>query len=346
VTGTFRFVLALIVVFSHLAGSKYAAHMGFYAVRAFFVLSGYVMTCALNEVYGNDGLRFWSNRLLRLLPPYYAVCLATVLAVRLCPEHAAAFLPHWGFAMTSNEVAGNLLVEPLAFTELKLRLIPPVWSVAIEIMMYFILYVGMGRSLRGALLCLACGVAVHSASLVMDAPFGERYFTPAAALFSFALGATLYFALREDAKPVDVKLGALATAAWAINLLAQGRLLPNGYALHAGFYVNTVLAALVVVFLSRLDPGPRLKDLDQALGHLSYPVFLCQWLGGFVAYLIWSGAPSRGWGLALGALPVILVLSAALALACQLFIEPLRARIRAAEPLGPAPSWASRAPAE
>jgi peptidoglycan/LPS O-acetylase OafA/YrhL len=212
--------------------------------------------------------------------------------------------------------------------------------------MYFILYVGMARSLRGALICLACGVAAHSVWLVMGAPFGERYFTPAAALFSFALGATLYFVLRDDARPVDIKLGALATATWGINLLAQGRLFPDGYALHAGFYVNTVLAALVVVFLSRLNPGPRLKGLDQALGHLSYPVFLCQWLGGFVAFLIWSGAPSRGWGLALAALPVILVLSAALAWACQLFIEPLRAKIRATEPVRPTPSWTAQAPAE
>ena len=307
--------------------------MGFYAVRAFFVLSGYVMTSALNEVYGRDGLRFWSNRLLRLLPPYYAVCLATVLVVRLWPEHAAEFLPRWGFAMTSNEVIGNLLVEPLAFTELKFRLVPPAWSVAVELMMYFILYVGMARSLRGALLCLAFGVAAHSAWLVMGAPFDERYFAPAAALLSFALGATLYFGLRNDAKAADIRLGALATAGWGINLMAEGRLFPDGYALYGGFYVNVVLAALVVVFLSRLDPGPRLKGLDQALGHLSYPVFLCQWLGGFVAYLIWSGTPSRGWGLALGALPVILILSAALAWAYQLFIEPLRARIRSAEPL-------------
>ncbi len=212
--------------------------------------------------------------------------------------------------------------------------------------MYFVLYVGMARSLRGALLCLAFGVAAHCAWLVMGAPFDERYFSAAAALLSFALGATLYFARRNDAKPADIRLGALATAGWAINLLAEGPLFPDGYALYGGFYVNIVLAALVVVFLSRLDPGPRLKGLDQALGHLSYPVFLCQWLGGFVAYLIWSGAPSRGWGLALGALPVILILSATLAWTSQLFIEPLRARIRAAEPLRAAPSWTAQASAE
>jgi peptidoglycan/LPS O-acetylase OafA/YrhL len=345
-TGTFRFVLALVVVFSHLAGSPHVAHMGFYAVRAFFVLSGFVMTSALNEVYGSDGFRFWSNRFLRLLPPYYAVCLATALAIRLCPEHAAAFQHRWGYAMTAHAVADNLLLVPLAFPELKFRFVPPAWSVAVELMMYFVLYAGMARSLRGALLCLTFGVAVQCAWLVLGASFDERYYASAGAVMSFALGATLYFARKDDARAADFRLGALATVGWVVNLLAEGPLFPDGYAFYGGFYVNTVLAALVVVFLTGLDPGPRLKKLDEALGHLSYPVFLCQWLGGFVAYLVWSGAPSRGWGLTLGALPVILALAAALAWASQVFIEPLRARIRMARPQRLAPNCASQAPAE
>jgi peptidoglycan/LPS O-acetylase OafA/YrhL len=200
-------------------------------------------------------------------------------------------------------------------------------------MMYFVLYVGMARSLRAALLCLAFGVALHCAWLVAGAPFDERYFTPASAILSFALGATIYFACKSEARPVDMKLGALALAAWLINLLAEGTIFPDGYAIQAGIYVNTALAALVVVFLSRFNPGPRLKNLDDLFGHLSYPVFLCQWLGGFLAYLLWSEAPSRGWGLALGALPIILVLSAGIAWAHHRLVEPLRAKIRTSQPL-------------
>ena len=332
-TGTFRLVLALIVVFSHLVGARTTAHMGFYAVRAFFVLSGFVMTSALNEVYGRDGFRFWSNRFLRLLPPYYAVCLATAFAIRLCPEHAGAFMHRWSFAMTSNAVADNLILAPLAFEDLKFRLVPPAWSVAVEIMMYFILYVGMARSLRGALLCLASGVAIHCAWLATGRPFDERYFTPASALLSFSVGATIYFACKSDPRPADMRLGALALTGWLINLFAEVTLFPDGYAIYAGFYVNIVLAALVVIFLSRLNPGPRLKSLDDLFGDLSYPVFLCQWLGGFLTYLLWSEEPMRGWGLALGALPIIFVLSAAVAWAHHRFIEPLRAKIRSGQPL-------------
>ena len=72
--GTLRFLLAYLVILSHLVGSDYVVHFGFYAVRGFFVISGLLMTAALNEAYGFDGLRFWVNRALRLLPPYYLVC--------------------------------------------------------------------------------------------------------------------------------------------------------------------------------------------------------------------------------------------------------------------------------
>ena len=215
--------------------------------------------------------------------------------------------------MTPGALTQNLLLAPLAFEPLKFRLVPPAWSVAVEMMMYFILYVGMARSLRGALLCLAFGVAIHCTWLAGGASFDERYYAPAGALLSFALGATIYFARKADLRPAGVALGALATAGWAINLMAEGTLFPDGYALYAGFYINMVLTALVVVFLTGLEPRRRFKAFDETLGHLSYPIFLCQWLGAFAAYLVWSKLPSRGGELVLVALPFILTLAAALA---------------------------------
>ncbi len=54
--GSLRFLLAYLVILSHLVGTEYVAHFGFYAVRGFFVISGLMMTAALNEVYGFDGV--------------------------------------------------------------------------------------------------------------------------------------------------------------------------------------------------------------------------------------------------------------------------------------------------
>jgi len=307
--------------------------MGYYAVRAFFVLSGFVMTSALNEAYEHDGLRFWSNRLLRLLPPYYVTCVLTALCIKLYPDQAAVFMPRWGFEMTWHAIAENVMLAPLAFGGLKFRFVEPAWSVAVEMMMYFVLFVGMARSLRGALLSFAVGAAVHLYYLFSDAPFAERYFTPASALLSFSLGAALYFMRRDGAASISDKIGAFALAVWIINLFAQGWLFPAGYAEHAGYYVNTGLAALIVIFLAKGDPTHPFRKLDETLGRLSYPVFLSQWLGGFITYLAWSHltwakAPLRGWQLALAALPFILALSGALAAAHERFIEPLRAKVK------------------
>jgi len=83
--GSLRFLLAYLVILSHLVGMEYVAHFGFYAVRGFFVISGLMMTAALNEVYKFDGVRFWINRALRLLPPYYLVCALTFSLSRSRP---------------------------------------------------------------------------------------------------------------------------------------------------------------------------------------------------------------------------------------------------------------------
>jgi peptidoglycan/LPS O-acetylase OafA/YrhL len=44
--GAFRCFLAEMVVLSHLVDTPYYRHLGYYAVRAFFVLSGFVITAA------------------------------------------------------------------------------------------------------------------------------------------------------------------------------------------------------------------------------------------------------------------------------------------------------------
>ena len=330
----------MIVVLSHLVGGHYFAHMGFYAVRAFFVLSGFVMTSALNDVYGHDGFRFWSNRLLRLLPPYYVVCLATAIAIRLSPDHAAAFLPRWGFAMTSSEFAQNLALAPMAFDALHFRLVPPAWSIAVEMMMYFMLYIGVARSLPGALLGFTMGVAFHCAWLSAGASFDDRYFTPGSALSEFFARSSALFPPQERPKEDQHRVRQRwCSPAGSSICLPRGLCSPTVMRSTRAF-TSTSCSRLWSSFfcpISVQDNGSG--SLDAALGNLSYPVFLCQWLGGFIVYLMWSQGQPRSWQLALAALPIILLLSVALAWTHHLLVEPLRSRIRGAPGF-----WGSRSP--
>ena len=71
--GTYRFLLACLVLVTHLAGVRCA---GAYAVFGFYLLSGYLMTLVLNERYGfspNGFGRYVANRALRIYPPYLAI---------------------------------------------------------------------------------------------------------------------------------------------------------------------------------------------------------------------------------------------------------------------------------
>jgi peptidoglycan/LPS O-acetylase OafA/YrhL len=329
--GTFRFLLAVAVVLCHLIHMPYYRDLGYYAVRAFFVLSGFAMTAALNEVYGFEGKRFWINRFLRLVPPYLTVCFLTALAIRCYPLEATRFMPRWAYPATAADVAKNLSIMPLAFGGLQFRYIEPAWSLAVEIIMYAILWIGMGRSARGAFICFATGAAYHCYKLFTDAPFAERYFTPEGALLSFAAGALIYFWRERSTLQTRADFALFVSLAWLINFFAEGTLMPDGYAKQAGFYVNIALAALVVVSQPALRPGPLARRIDTVLGNLSYPIFLVHWLGGFAGYLLLSSTVPRGWELVLASAPVIIVLAAPLAWLNGRFVEPLRWRVRSAE---------------
>jgi len=75
---------------------------------------------------------------------------------------------------------------------------------------------------------------------------------------------------------------------------------------------------IIYLFLSQVPEsrdfekrrGTRARSIDAVLGHLSYPIFLVQWLGGVVGYLLLSTNITRAWELVLASGPVILVLAA------------------------------------
>ncbi len=114
----------------------------------------------------------------------------------------------------------NVLVLPLQFGEPQFRMVPPYWSVAIEIQMYLLLFLFIARHERLALLALAAGAFYHLACLSDDAGFGARYFTAPAAMLSFSIGALIYFGAKRGLLNVSPATTAWAFAAWTVNLSA------------------------------------------------------------------------------------------------------------------------------
>ncbi len=158
--GGLRLLLAFFVVFSHLVGTHYLQHFGFYAVRGFYVLSGFLMTAGLNDLYAFDARRYFTNRLLRLMPLYFVVCLLTLIAVVCLPAEAATFIGQWNPELLWRDAITNVLVLPLHHPEPHYRLIPTAWSLAVEIEMYVVLFLFVSRSEQHAMLALFFGPAL------------------------------------------------------------------------------------------------------------------------------------------------------------------------------------------
>lgn len=329
--GSLRFLLAYLVILSHLVGTEYVAHFGFYAVRGFFVISGLMMTAALNEVYGFDGLRFWTNRALRLLPPYYFVCALTLIAIAITPDQAAEYLKFWRRLPDANDLLINLAVLPLQLPYGSFRFIPPFWSVAIEIDMYLLLFLVVSRQMSWALIALVAGLTYQLVCVYDALNWGLTYFTAPSAVFPFAVGAVLYFLRRRGGWVATPLAAGCAFAAWLANMLAGGSLFPTSYIFGWGYLVDTVCFGVVVSGLSGISIhrfGPLAERIDRMLGEWSYFAFLVHWLAGFLVAGVLLDGEWRGWTLLLGVTPLVLVASAAFARLNRRFVEPLRSRVR------------------
>jgi peptidoglycan/LPS O-acetylase OafA/YrhL len=328
--GTLRLCLALMVLLSHLPGSSYLLHFGFYAVRGFFVISGFVMTAGLHEVYGFDGKSFWANRLLRLLPPYFVVCLLTLLIVTSFPAEAGAYLRPWRSDSPSVDAVLNLLVIPLEYTQTHFRLVPPYWSVAVELQMYGLLFIAAARSERLALATLWFGVVYHLACIGSDLDFTARYSAAPSAALSFASGAVAYFWCKRGALDVTPSAAALALVMWLANTVAAGSALTDAYTYGPGYYFASFLFVVAVAGLSKIQAAPLVAWIDRLLGEIAYPVFLVQWLAGFLTALAIGQGQWRGWTLTIASLPLIFAMAIALAYLNRRLIEPIRQQWRCA----------------
>jgi peptidoglycan/LPS O-acetylase OafA/YrhL len=307
------------------------AHFGFYAVRGFFVISGLVMTAALNDVYRFDGVRFWTNRALRLLLPYYLVCALTLIAIAAAPAQAAQYLKFWRSLPDFGDLLINLTVLPLQLTYGSFRFIPPFWSVAIELDMYLLLFLIVSRQMAWAMIALVAGLSFQLVCIYDAVNWDLDYFTAPSAVYPFAVGAVLYFARRRALWIATPRAAACAFAAWLANMLAGGWLFPASWVFGPGYFLDTICFAIVVSGLSGLSSqqfGPLMERIDRTLGEWSYFTFLVHWLAGFLVAGFVLNGEWRGWTLLLTVTPVLLAASWAFATLNRKALEPLRDRIR------------------
>ncbi|MDD5034207.1 MAG: acyltransferase [Methylococcaceae bacterium] len=330
--GLLRFVLAMFVVVEHLTeGMRFFAHWGIFAVFGFYLVSGYLITVILHETYSFRLSSFALNRFLRLFPIYYFVVIASAGLVLTLPNpddfHAA-----WVVNDRLIDYFGNGLIVPFEFYDRSFRLVPPAWSVAVELINYFLLWLIVARTRSLALVALFAALSYHVVSLATGMPWSNRYFPFYAAILPFSLGACIYFfrdRIASISSTSSRKVFIYSLSIWSVNLILCGLLArPGSHNFDLFFYINLLSLLAIVSCLTTHPLKHRFRVSGKALGDLAYPVFLTHWIVGFaVSYFIFQGQ-RRGLGLFAASVLPILLISFVLSWLADKWLEPLRNKVR------------------
>ena len=291
--GTYRLLLAFMVVFLHLAGWP---GFGEYAVFTFFCLSGYLMTYIMQQNYGYDGQgvkKYAIARALRIYPLYIAACLLSIVTIFALGEdatRAVIFNLRWPDGAL-NTLSNIFLMN---FDHKSPALVPPSWALTVEIIYYALIGLGLSKTPARTWGWFGLGLVYTIAILIADLPWWDYgYFHPAAASLPFATGALMYH-YNAHIKRVLGRMARLDVAILLYTLVIFNWYwhYKNGTGLTYGFYLNFVINCILLAVLTHAQVNNRtLKAFDKRMGDLSYPIYLIHWT---VGVLVFYGAAKLG----------------------------------------------------
>lgn len=293
--GTYRYILALMVILHHL---KINWWTGAYAVFGFYMLSGYLMTLVLNKTYGfsfQGTIKFSINRILRIYPPYLFVVLIAILIVNSVPQLAHEMNAAFRLPNTTHRWVENIFIFGLMGS--KYRLVPPAWSLNVELVFYALIGLFFARNKYITYIWFALSLSFTVYMVLNDYHWYFRYWHYFGASLPFSIGASLYF-LRERLSKLPISLLYPVMAIFALNATLANTIWKSPRM--AGFYVSLFTAAFLLSLLAKIRyedfPGWAVK-VDKFLGNMAYPIFLCHWhVSVLVVWLFYSGrVPENSW---------------------------------------------------
>jgi peptidoglycan/LPS O-acetylase OafA/YrhL len=307
--GLFRLLLALEVVIHHLADRQ---PEGWYSVYAFYTLSGYLMTLVITRKYPlnpHGGTNFLINRVLRIYPPYLTMALLAWLLLSLPGTarvaHQLVQVPPMG--LPSGGVGWFTNVFILGWKVKVPKLEPQVWSVYRELFFCAAIFFVFARSRRLALVWFVCS-ALYAVSVVWRGyRIFEIYTTFQGASLSYSAGCCLFHfrdRLRFLTRPLFPLIGLAAVLPFLLEYLRPHFFREDSV---VPFYANVVLSAYLVLLLSTLKAPKRIFQIDQYLGNLSYPIYLCHYNVAVVVAAVLRWPPVESYRLLLAGLPAILL---------------------------------------
>src|SRR6185312_10426486 len=272
--GTFRVILAILVVLQHLARNPHF-NFGDAAVLNFFMISGYVMTVVIRNNYGKIGKSTWyfyADRFLRIYPQFFFFLILAQIGDLL-----------WSFQalyLSGQPSVGkfllNALVVPLnyhfVFPMLShYQLILPAWSLGLEEQFYWIFpFLVLIPLVERISAVTSFAIFLFGIFGILNPELFAYRFLPGV-IFIFLLGKNLAEYNQTHSKESAWTILILYGATFALTL---GLWLLKPEILFLGYNKEVLLSVLVGFPIIAVLSQMQRQKWDEFLGHCSYGIFL------------------------------------------------------------------------
>lgn len=273
-----RGISVLLVVFFHLEVGGF--NSGFLGVDVFFVISGYLMAVLYNP---DQKREFFVKRARRLLPAYFAVVLATLIAcmIRSTPNDYGSVVKQVAFATFFASNIGYWM-ENSYFSKAAFNPLLHLWSLGVEIQFYILLplFYWLFAKLRGSYFVVLIGSLLACFYMVGISPKTSFFMVPFR-LWEFLLGygiAQLVFrGIVGKHEPVRW-LGAaglvLLICIPMIKVDGQATNFMQGHPGISALSVCLATALILAVGLPAVVENTRVAGWLEKLGDYSYSIYL------------------------------------------------------------------------
>jgi peptidoglycan/LPS O-acetylase OafA/YrhL len=272
--GTYRLLLAIVVILNHLDITAHGFRMGSVAVVSFFLLSGYVMTALIHKCYKkpNQILYFYLDRVMRLFPQFLFY-IAITLALIAIAHPDSIYISD----ITAPKVLLNILMLPLGFYMydglFNSEIIPQAWSLGLELSFYLVIPFILIYRIRTPVFILSFVIFVLARYQVIDSQYFSYRLLPGT-LFLFLCGSFLQKCEDNREKYVLYSTYIIALVFVVLDLINE----PIALTDYNRQVLFGLLLGLPVMLLLINKKGGR---VDRTLGNISYGVFLNHF------FLIW-----------------------------------------------------------
>ena len=278
--GYFRFFLASLVLLSHLGIGLLGFNPGIAAVVSFYILAGFVV-CNLfsNKFVAGKPLylQFYYERSLRIFPQYFFIAALTLVFI-LTTKYGT---PRFDLVASINNILiiplnYNMVIDNSILQEPKWWLIPPAWSLGVELQAYLILpFIIYFKPIKFMLAITSLCIFILASIGVMHTEYFGYRLLPGV-LFIFILGTSIYKNTSGNGEPdmFDKYFPTFVYTVLVFLLIILGM-----HNLLLSPIRETIFGILIGLPVITYLASSKIKaPINRFLGDLSYGLFLSHFL--------------------------------------------------------------------